>query len=58
MPELSEILEYMAGNQILLLVAAFLLAFLGYALLKRLLKLALFAAVFLAIYGGLLYYLG
>lgn len=57
MPELTEILDYLAGNQILLVVAAFLLAFLGYALLKRLLKMALFAIVFIGIYMGLVYYL-
>lgn len=58
MPELSGILETIAGNQILLLLAAFLLAILGYAVLKRLLKMALFAAVFLGIYLVLVNYLG
>ena len=57
MPDLSEVLAYLTENQILLVVAAFLLAFLGYALVKRLLKLALFAAVFLGIYAGLVYLL-
>lgn len=57
MPELTEILDYLASNQILLVVAAFLLAFLGYALIKRLLKLALFAIVFIGIYMGLVYFL-
>jgi hypothetical protein len=57
MPELTEILDYLAGNQILLVVAALILAFLGYALIKRLLKLALFAIVFLGIYMGLVYVL-
>jgi len=54
----SGILETIAGNQILLLLAAFLLAILGYAVLKRLLKMALFAAVFLGIYLVLVNYLG
>jgi hypothetical protein len=58
MPDLSHFLEYLAENRILLVFAAFPLAFLGYAILKRLLKMALFAAVFLAIYAGLVYYLG
>ncbi|MFC1661581.1 hypothetical protein ACFL3S_09045 [Gemmatimonadota bacterium] len=57
MPELSELIDYLAGNQILLVVAAFLLAFLGYALIKRLLKLALFVLVFIAIYMGLVSFL-
>lgn len=57
MPDLSEVIRYMAENQIVLVLAAFLLAFLGYALVKRLLKLALFALVFLAIYAGLVYLL-
>ena len=57
MPELTEILDYLAGNQVLLVVAALILAFLGYALIKRLLKLALFALVFLGIYMGLVYFL-
>ena len=58
MPEISEMMETLAGNQALLMVAAFLLAFLGYALLKKLLKLALFLAVFMTIYLGLVNYLG
>lgn len=58
MPDLSHLLESFAESRILLVFAAFLLAFLGYAILKRLLKMALFAAVFLAIYAGLVYYLG
>jgi hypothetical protein len=57
MPEISEILSYLSENQILLAVAAFLLAFLGYALVKRLLKMALFAAVFIGIYMGLVYFM-
>lgn len=57
MPDFSETLVQMAENRSLLLVAAFLLAFLGYALVKRLLKLALFAAVFLGIYTGMVYLL-
>ena len=57
MPELSGVLDYLMENQILLVLAALLLAFLGYALIKRLLKLALFAAVFIGIYFGLVYLL-
>ena len=57
MPDVSELIDYLAGNQILLVVAAFLLAFLGYALIKRLLKMALFVLVFIAIYTGLVYVL-
>jgi len=57
MPDLSEVIGYVTENQILLVVAAFLLAFLGYALVKRLLKLALFLVVFLGIYSGLVYLL-
>jgi len=53
MPELSEVMAYVTENQILLVLAAFLLAFLGYAVVKRLLKLALFAVVFIGIYLGL-----
>jgi hypothetical protein len=57
MPDLTEILAYVTEHQVLLLVAAFLLAFFGYALVKRLLKLALFMAVFIGIYLGLVYFL-
>jgi hypothetical protein len=57
MPALSELIDYLAGNEILLVIAAFLLAFLGYALIKRLLKMALFALVFIGIYVGLVYLL-
>jgi hypothetical protein len=53
-PEFSEVIELFRENQILLVVAAFLLAFLGYALVKRLLKVALFTAVFIGIYLGLI----
>ena len=55
MPEISEVLSSFTESQALLALAAFLLAFLGYALVKRLLKLALFLAVFLGIYVGLVY---
>ena len=58
MPDLTRILDTLAGNQLLLLLAAFLLAILGYALLKRLLKIALFVAVFLGTYLSLVHYLG
>jgi len=57
MPDLSEVLAYLTENPILLAVAALPLAFLGYALVKRLLKLTLFALVFLGIYAGLVYVL-
>lgn len=58
---LQDLFQYAGGlseNQILLVLVAFILALLGYALVKRLLKLALFVAVFLVIYSGLVYYLG
>lgn len=54
----DELLISLKEGPILLLVAAFLLALLGYALVKRLLKMALFVVVFLAIYLGLLYLMG
>jgi len=55
---LEEILNTLKQSPVLLLVAAFLLSLLGYALVKRLLKMALFVSVFIAIYLGLLYVLG
>ncbi|MFO8172786.1 MAG: hypothetical protein ACQET1_01975 [Gemmatimonadota bacterium] len=58
---MQDLFQYAGGlseNQILLVLVAFILALLGYALVKRLLKLALFVAVFLVIYSGLVYYLG
>ncbi len=57
MPDFSEVLAYLTESPVLLGLAAFLLAFLGYALVKRLLKLALFAVVFIGIYSGLVYFL-
>jgi hypothetical protein len=54
----DELLNALKEGPILLLGAAFLLALLGYALVKRLLKMALFVVVFIAIYLGLLYVLG
>lgn len=54
----DELLSALKEGPILLLGAAFLLALLGYALVKRLLKMALFVVVFIAIYLGLLYVLG
>ena len=54
----DELLISLKEGPILLLLAAFLLALLGYALVKRLLKMALFVVVFLAIYLGLLYLMG
>jgi len=56
MPDLNEIMNYLMESPVLLILAAFLLAFLGYALVKRLLKLALFAVVFIGIYAGLVYF--
>ena len=55
MLELDEIIRHVTESPVLLAVAAFLLAFLGYAVVKRLLKLALFAVVFIGIYAGLVY---
>lgn len=57
-PVFDELLSALKEGPILLLGAAFLLALLGYALVKRLLKMALFVVVFIAIYLGLLYVLG
>jgi len=58
MPDLSHIMELFQENPIFLVLAAFLLAFIGYALVKKLIKIALFVACFLAIYAGLVYYFG
>jgi hypothetical protein len=58
MPDLSQFSDLFAENQIFFLLGAFILAFVGYALLKKLLKMALFLLVFLAIYAGLVYYFG
>ena len=55
MPDWNEITNYLMESPVLLVLAAFLLAFLGYAIVKRLLKLALFAVVFIGIYAGLVY---
>lgn len=55
---MDEVLSMLSESPLLLLGVAFLLALLGYALVKRLLKMALFVAVFIAIYLGLLYVLG
>lgn len=55
---MDELLSMLSESPLLLLGVAFLLALLGYALVKRLLKMALFVAVFIAIYLGLLYVLG
>ena len=54
----DEVLRFVQQSPIILLGVAFLLALLGYALVKRLLKMALFLAVFIGIYLGLLYVLG
>jgi len=54
----ENLLATLGESPLLLVGAAFILAFLGYALLKKLLKIALFVAVFLAIYAGLVYYFG
>jgi hypothetical protein len=58
MTELSRIVERFGESQILLLPAAFILAVLGYATIKRLLKLVLFLLVFAGAYAALLYYFG
>jgi len=52
---LADIVSSIRGSQPLLIVTALLLSFLGYAIIKRLLKLVLFLAVFLATYAGLVY---
>jgi hypothetical protein len=54
----DELVSFLTDSPLLLIGVAFLLALLGYALVKRLLKMALFVAVFIAIYLGLLYLLG
>jgi hypothetical protein len=54
---LADTVKSIRESQPLLLVTALLLSFLGYAIVKRLLKLVLFLAVFLAIYTGLVYVL-
>ena len=58
MPGFSEFLTTLAESRILLIGAAFILAIFGYAIIKRLLKMALFAGVFIAAYSGLVYYFG
>ena len=57
MPDLTEVFRYATEHQAVLVVTAFLLAFLGYALVKRLLKLALFLLIFLGIYAALIHFL-
>ena len=54
----DKLVSFLTESPLLLIGVAFLLALLGYALVKRLLKMALFVAVFIAIYLGLLYVLG
>lgn len=58
MPELTEFLNTLTESRILLFVGAFLLAIFGYAVVKRLLKVALFVIVFIVAYTGLVYYFG
>ena len=58
MPGLQEYLTTLTESRLFLIGAAFLLAIFGYAIIKRLLKLALFVAVFIAAYSGLVYYFG
>jgi len=58
MPELSRFFEMFGENPVLLIPAAFVLALLGYSLIKRLLKLALFLLVFAGAYAALVYYFG
>jgi hypothetical protein len=52
---LADIVSSIRESQPLLIVTALLLSFLGYAIVKRLLKLVLFLVVFLAVYAGLVY---
>ncbi len=54
---LADTLSSIRGSQPLLLVTALLLSFLGYTIIKRLLKLVLFLTIFMAIYTGLVYLL-
>jgi hypothetical protein len=54
----DELLNSLGESPLVLLGVAFLLALLGYALVKRLLKMALFVVVFIAVYLGLLRVLG
>ncbi len=54
----EDLLNVVRESPLLLLGVAFLLALLGYALVKRLLKMALFVAVFIGIYLGLLWVFG
>lgn len=54
----DELVSFLTESPLLLIGVAFLLALLGYALVKRLLKMALFVAIFIGVYLGLLYVLG
>jgi hypothetical protein len=54
----DQIIRAVREDPLLLLGVAFLLSLFVFALAKRLLKMALFAAVFFAVYLGLLYLLG
>lgn len=54
---MQEIADFLSANPLFLLPLAFLLAIVGYALVKRLLKMALFLIVFVGIYAGLVYIL-
>ena len=54
----DELLTSLRESPLVLLGVAFLLALLGYALVKRLLKMALFVLVFIAVYLALLKLLG
>ena len=58
MDAITGFLTTLTESRILLIGAAFLLAIFGYAIIKRLLKMALFLAVFIAAYSGLVYYFG
>ena len=58
MPEYSRLYELFGENPALLIPVAFVLALLGYTLIKRLLKLALFLLVFAGAYAALVYYFG
>ena len=52
---MQDIVNYLSTDQIFLIPVALFLAVFGYAIVKRLLRLVLFLAVFLAILAGLLY---
>ncbi len=52
---MQDIVDSLSTHQILLIPIALFLAVFGYAIVKRLLKLVFFLAMFMAIFTGLLY---